>query len=68
MLFYADPVTFYSTVCGYRTMEYAQTSRWVLMEPAELLFGYASKLVYVGDKGNLAELVKKEQSFENRCF
>lgn len=51
MLFYADPVTFYSTVCSYRTMEYAQASRWILMEPAELLFSFAAQLVYSGDKG-----------------
>lgn len=50
-LLYADPITFYSTVCGYRKMEYAQTSNWVFLQPAELLFTYASSLIFKGDRG-----------------
>uniref|UniRef100_A0A1Y1JT47 DNA repair endonuclease XPF n=2 Tax=Photinus pyralis TaxID=7054 RepID=A0A1Y1JT47_PHOPY len=49
-LLYADPVTFYNLVCSYRTMEYAQTCTWILFEPAELMFTYASTLVFSGDK------------------
>lgn len=45
-MMYTDPITFYSILLGYRTMEYAQTATWVLLEPAELLFTYAKKLVF----------------------
>ncbi|KAK5647030.1 hypothetical protein RI129_005494 [Pyrocoelia pectoralis] len=49
-LLYADPITFYNLICSYRTMEYAQTCTWILFEPAELMFTYASSLVFSGDK------------------
>ncbi|KAJ3660762.1 hypothetical protein Zmor_005196 [Zophobas morio] len=47
---YADPVSFYSTLSSYRSMEYAQTATWVLLEPAEMLFSQASSLIFTGDK------------------
>lgn len=50
-MLYTDPVTFYSILNQYRTMEYARTAIWVLLEPAELLFTHANSLVYSGDKG-----------------
>ncbi|RZC36084.1 DNA repair endonuclease XPF, partial [Asbolus verrucosus] len=53
---YSDPVTFYSTLSTYRSMEYAQTATWVLSEPAEMLFTQASSLIFTGDK----ELLKVE--------
>lgn len=48
---YSDPITFYSTLSSYRTMEYAQTATWVWSEPAEMLFSQASTLIFTGDKG-----------------
>ncbi|XP_017772571.1 PREDICTED: DNA repair endonuclease XPF isoform X1 [Nicrophorus vespilloides] len=45
-LFYSDPVSFYTTLMTYRTLEYAQTSLWVLMEPANQLFANAAALVF----------------------
>lgn len=50
---YADPVTFYSTLSSYRTMEYAQTATWVLTEPAEMLFSQAGSLIFTGDRGKI---------------
>ncbi|KAH0822060.1 hypothetical protein GEV33_000731 [Tenebrio molitor] len=47
---YSDPITFYSTLSSYRTMEYAQTATWVWSEPAEMLFSQASTLIFTGDK------------------
>lgn len=44
-MLYTDPVTFYSMLTSYRSKEYAQSSTWVLLEPAELLFTYAKQLV-----------------------
>lgn len=52
-MLYADPVTFYSILTGYRSMEYAQTSTWVLLEPAELLFTYTKQLVLSQKDGML---------------
>lgn len=49
-MMYTDPVTFYSLISEYRSVEYAQTSTWVLLEPAETLFTYAKQLVF-SDKG-----------------
>lgn len=50
-MFYMDPVTFYSLLSNYRSKEYAQTSTWVLLEPAELLFTYAKQLVLTEGNG-----------------
>lgn len=50
-MLYADPVTFYSILSTYRSMEYAQTSTWVLLQPAELLFTYAKQLVLSNKDG-----------------
>lgn len=50
-MFYTDSVTFYSILSNYRSKEYAQTSTWVLLEPAELLFTYAKQLVFCGKDG-----------------
>lgn len=50
-MLYSDPVTFFSIISGYRSMEYAQTSTWVLLEPAELLFSYAKQLVLTEKDG-----------------
>lgn len=50
-MLYTDPITFYSILSGYRTMEYAQTSTWVLLEPAELLFTYAKQLIFTDKNG-----------------
>ncbi|KAF5287071.1 hypothetical protein FQA39_LY16056 [Lamprigera yunnana] len=49
-LLYTDPITFYTTVCSYRTLEYAQNCTWILFEPAELLFTYTNSLIFTGDK------------------
>ncbi|XP_018577642.1 DNA repair endonuclease XPF [Anoplophora glabripennis] len=49
-MLFSDSVTFYNIVSGYRTMEYAQSSSWVLLEPAELLFSQSYSLVYNNDK------------------
>ena len=54
---YADPVSFYSTLSSYRSMEYAQTATWVLLEPAEMLFSQASSLIFTGDKGTKCNTV-----------
>lgn len=51
-MFYSDPITFYSILSNYRTMEYAQNSTWVLLQPAELLFTTGSSLIFTGDRGN----------------
>lgn len=50
-MFYTDAVTFYSVLSQYRSKEYAQTSTWVLHEPAEMLFTYAKQLVYSKQDG-----------------
>lgn len=50
-MLYTDPVTFYSTLCNYRSLEYAKKSNWVLLQPAELLFTQAKSLIYDNDKG-----------------
>ncbi|KAF5277730.1 hypothetical protein FQR65_LT03710 [Abscondita terminalis] len=69
-MMYSDPITFYTLVSKYRTMEYAQSSMWVLFEPAELLFTYAASLVFTGGKelnpeycpkwNSLSEILKVE--------
>lgn len=55
-MLYSDPVTFYANVCCYRTIEYVQTSTWVLLEPAELLFTYSGTLVFSGNRGTKSNL------------
>ncbi|XP_044268362.1 DNA repair endonuclease XPF isoform X2 [Tribolium madens] len=59
---YADPVTFYSTLSTYRSMEYAQTATWVLTEPAELLFSQAGSLIFTGDRELNPEFCPKWKS------
>lgn len=44
-MLYTDSATFYSILTSYRSKEYAQTSTWVLLEPAEHLFTYTKQLV-----------------------
>ncbi|CAH0557947.1 unnamed protein product [Brassicogethes aeneus] len=58
-LFYADSVSFYSLLSGYRTMEYAKTSTWVWLEPAEMLFSFVNSLLFCGDKEFNAEICPK---------
>lgn len=55
-MLYSDPVTFYSMLSEYRTMEYAQTSTWVLAQPADLLFQHAQELIFSKGKGTLVIL------------
>ncbi|GJQ83429.1 mei-9 [Trypoxylus dichotomus] len=45
-MLYSDPVTFYSMLAECRTMEYAQTSTWVLLQPADLLFESVKDLIF----------------------
>lgn len=51
-MLYSDPVTFYSMLAECRTMEYAQTSTWVLLQPADLLFEHAKNLIFNKNLGN----------------
>ncbi|XP_072390413.1 DNA repair endonuclease XPF isoform X1 [Diabrotica undecimpunctata] len=45
-MFHSDPVSYYSSVMGYRSKEYAQQATWVLLEPAELLFSQVSSFIF----------------------
>lgn len=47
----SDAVTFYTVVIGYRSMEYARNSTWVLLEPAEALFSQINSFVFDTKKG-----------------
>lgn len=69
-MFYSDPVTFYTTVMGYRTMEYAQKANWVLLQPAELLFSQIKSYIFSGDKGilNITYFRKFHDIFYISCF
>ncbi|KAI4455174.1 dna repair endonuclease xpf [Holotrichia oblita] len=49
-MLYSDPVTFYSMLAECRTMEYAQTSTWVLLQPADLLFEHSRDLIFNKNK------------------
>nr|XP_023011814.1 DNA repair endonuclease XPF [Leptinotarsa decemlineata] len=49
-MFHNDPVTFYSVVSKYRTMEYAQTATWVLSQTSELLFSQMNSFIFNSDK------------------
>ncbi|KAG5880660.1 hypothetical protein JTB14_022822 [Gonioctena quinquepunctata] len=49
-MFHSDPVTFYSVVSKYRTMEYAQTATWVLLETADLLFSQMNSFIFNSEK------------------
>lgn len=51
IMFYSDPVTYYTMVVSYRTKEYAQKANWVLLQPAELLFSQINSFIFTGDKG-----------------
>nr|XP_022901914.1 DNA repair endonuclease XPF isoform X1 [Onthophagus taurus] len=58
-MLYADPVTFYKYLLDYRSIEYAQTANWVLLEPAEILFKTAESLVFNRNKELNPELCPK---------
>ncbi|KAH1013455.1 hypothetical protein HUJ04_002439 [Dendroctonus ponderosae] len=50
LMFYSDPISFYSTILEYRKADYARTVDWVLSQSAELLFRDAKALIYSADK------------------
>lgn len=53
-MFYSDPITYYTTVMGYRSKEYALNANWVLYQPAELLFSQINSFIFTCDKGRLS--------------
>lgn len=64
-MLYTDPVTFYSTLNNYRSVEYAQRSTWVFLQPADALFTHATSLVYGKDKELNPELCPKWKILED---